>query len=329
MRAKLILSLLLALGPLSAWAAGGERVTTMSSPPITAGIWYPTAAPAPDEPNTPFRQALALGSAPEGDDLPMIILSHGDGGWMGGHADTALALAEAGYVAVALEHPGNNSEDESATPSKWLLSRPQDVSELIDFMLKDWSHADRIDPRKIGLYGFSAGGYTALVAAGATPDFGLAAKHCASIPNEFVCRIGLLDDTEPKILSDRVREVAGDPRIAAISVAAPGLGFAFSEADLASVKVPVQIWSGELDERVPHDTNGLHLAENLHVDVDMRLVENAGHFAFMAECNLSLKDSNRQIWDMICVDAPGFDRAAFHQDLNKSLIDFFDGALGR
>ncbi len=314
--------------PLPALAAGFERTAVPGSPDIDIGIWYPTATPAPAEANTPFRQALALDAPLEGTGLPLIVVSHGDGGWMGGHAHSALALAEAGYVVVAPEHPGNNSEDESATPGEWLVSRPADVTAVLDFMLSNWSGADRLDPGHVGVFGFSAGGYTGLVAAGATPDFAVAARHCADRPDEFVCRIGLLDGLE-ETTTRQIAAVAGDPRIGAVSVAAPGFGFAFDHAGLQAVTIPVQIWSGSVDDRVPHQTNGLHIAQSLPGGADTHVVADAGHFAFMAPCNPRLEEINPRIWDMVCVDADGFDRAAFHRSFNDTLIAFFDAALDR
>ena len=37
-------------------------------------------------------------------------------------------------------------------------------------MLASWPHHDALDPSRIGMFGFSAGGFTALVAIGGTPD---------------------------------------------------------------------------------------------------------------------------------------------------------------
>ena len=42
-----------------------------------------------------------------GEKLPLIVMSHGRRGWFGGHHDTAAALADAGFVVAALNHPGD------------------------------------------------------------------------------------------------------------------------------------------------------------------------------------------------------------------------------
>lgn len=328
---KLHLSILLAivLWPLQALAVGFERVTVDASPSIHMGIWFPSDSVAPEQANTPFRQALAINGEVTGNKLPLIVVSHGYGGWMGGHADAALELAKAGYVVVAPEHPGNNSEDESATTAQWLVSRPADITAVIDYMLSDWHAAKQLNSEYIGVYGFSAGGYTALVAAGAVPNFNQAVQHCQENPQEFTCEIGMLDGIEPERLAKDVATVARDPRIKAISLAAPGLSYMFDQATLAAVKIPVQLWSGAVDVRVPHETNGANLASYLPNVVETHVVEKAGHFSFLAECNPKLKEHNPRIWNMVCVDAEGFDRGAFHEELNSSLVKFFDRSLGR
>lgn len=147
------------------------------------------------------------------------------------------------------------------------------------------------------------------------------------MPEEFVCGIGLMDDIDPAALTEQFHSDAGDSRIAAISIAAPGIGFAFNRNTLEQVTIPVQIWSGMRDDRVPHDTNGANIAANLPEGADVRLVENAGHFAFLTECNPLLEDANPGIWKMVCVDPEGFDRAEFHRHMNSTIIDFFNTTL--
>jgi dienelactone hydrolase len=78
------------------------------------------------------------------------------------------ALADAGFVVAAINHPGDNGNDSSRRNalSVW-ASRPANMVRLLDFMLNDWTGRAAIDPAKIGFFGFSLGGYTGLVLAGA------------------------------------------------------------------------------------------------------------------------------------------------------------------
>jgi predicted dienelactone hydrolase len=47
-------------------------------------------------------------------------------------------------------------------------------------------------------------------------------------------------------------------------------------------------------------------------------VQGAEHFAFLRPCNGPVP---------ICMDPPGFDRAAFHEQFNKAVIEFFRSRL--
>ncbi len=308
-------------------ATGFSRVTPTPGQPLEIGIWYPSGAPSPAAPNTPFGQALAFDSEPVGNDLPLVILSHGNSGWMGSHADTALALAEAGYVAVAITHADDNVRNEGVSPTLWMVSRPAEVVASIDYVLQEWSGAEHVSAERIGVFGFSAGGYTALAAAGAVPDIDLAIQHCDSHPAEFLCVIGLVEEISNNNPVENLSEFSRDARIKAISIAAPAFGFAFDTEALAAVDVPVQIWSGSLDERVPDGSNGALIEAALSGESEVELVNGAGHFAFLAPCNPELESSNPQVWQMVCEDSPGFDRAAFHVSFNKKIVSFFDKAL--
>jgi predicted dienelactone hydrolase len=68
-------------------------------------------------------QVVAAGAPIVGEHLPLIVMSHGNGGFFGGHADTAQALAQAGFVVAALTHPGDNYKDQSRATA--MADRPR------------------------------------------------------------------------------------------------------------------------------------------------------------------------------------------------------------
>ena len=81
-----------------------------SGPALTSAVWSPCAAP-PQEIKFRFATIPAVQNCPVvGDRLPLIVLSHGSGGWFGAHRDTAAMLADAGCVVAAVNHPGDNKE---------------------------------------------------------------------------------------------------------------------------------------------------------------------------------------------------------------------------
>ena len=321
-------ALMLAAGGAGAVGFQSGTVPDPADKPLAIGIWYPSNGPVPSQPNTPFRQALSLDGAISGTRLPLVVISHGAGGWLGGHADMALALAEAGYVVVAVTHSGDNRDDETYPASRWMVDRPRHVARVLDYMLAGWSGHGRIDASRIGIFGFSAGAYTALVAIGGTPNLKTATAHCADNPAELVCQLGMTNDfTTPAVATRAASAWVHDRRIKAAVIAAVGFGFAFDAKGLAPVTIPVQLWAGSDDRRVPYASNTEIVRQSLPMPPDFHMVEGAGHFAFLPPCNPELETALPEVWAMVCVDAPGFDRLAFHRVFNKEIIDFFNKHL--
>lgn len=284
--------------------------------PIAAIIWYPTAAEARDIQLGPVA-IKAVPSAPVArSGLPMVIISHGTGAGSISHIDTAIALAQAGFVVVTPTHSGDNYQDESNVGKPaWLEDRSRHIVRTIDFMLGSWREASKIDKNKIGTFGFSAGATTALIAIGGEPDLGRLAPHCAKQP-EFACRLFPAPDAAMANPS-----WSHDPRISAAAIAAPGLGFLFGPDSLARVKTPVQIWAGTDDVIVPYASNTANVRALLPETTEYRQVQGAGHLSFLAPC------PEPSTIPAICTDKPGFDRTAFHAELNTALITFFRAKL--
>ncbi|WP_245297409.1 alpha/beta hydrolase family protein [Rhizobium oryziradicis] len=112
--------------------------------------------------------------------MPLVIISHGYGGWYFGHHDTAEALADSGFVVVAINHPYANYADMSRENGQAaLVNRSIDIDRTIDFILTAFPDSARIDPQRIGVYGFLQGGYIWLILAGANPDFSKLPPRCA------------------------------------------------------------------------------------------------------------------------------------------------------
>ena len=292
------------------------HVPDRSGPPLSVAVWYPTEAGARPALLGLTVQFVANDAPVAGTSLPLVIISHGSGGGPGSHADTALALASEGFVVAAPMHTGDNYADQSAvgTPD-WLVARTRHVPVVIDFLLTTWPDHARIDPSKIGMFGFSAGAFTALTTIGGTPDLALIAGHCATTP-EFVCRLWKpVGDDVPMAQS-----FSHDPRVKAAVIAAPGYGFTFVPNGLAKVTVPVQIWSGAMDNNVPTASNAAPVQAALGARADLRVVPGAGHFSFLVPCGLIGPP-------LLCRDAKGFDRKLFHASFNQEVVRFLQAKL--
>ena len=185
MHLRLATLLTFAAGP--ALATGFQFVeipSTADVPHIEAAVWYPSDAAVPDAPNTPFGQAVAMHAPVAGGDLPLVVVSHGDGGWFGGHADLARALAKAGMIAVALNHPGNSDGDETAPPSRWITERPRHLARVVEYMSSDWPDADLTKAVTCG--GVEARAINGASASAAASQSGCLASPQSRIPPEAV-----------------------------------------------------------------------------------------------------------------------------------------------
>jgi len=313
-------------------AAGFKQIVIQQTDQsdLTVGIWYPTAAPVPTEPNTPFGLSVALDAPVNDANGGLVLLSHGYGGWYAGHADTAIALADAGYIVAAPSHAGNTWSDMSSPIDKWALDRPRHMSRVIDHMLTSDALSEFVNPEKIGVYGFSAGGYTALSLLGGVPDFDHGKNHCQTYPTEFVCEQGMIDAMLDAKMNELPTSAWGaDKRISAAVISAPGWGFAYTKDSLANVDTPIQLWSGLLDESVPTDTNAAYLATQLPATPETHWIEKANHFAFMVvPCRDSFKQEDPAEYKVVCEDAEDFDRHNFHTLMHKDMVRFFDASLG-
>lgn len=329
-------TLLVLVGAIAAWAlANAERserpvgfaivrAQDGAGKPMVLALWYPTSGtPRP----TTLIGASLLDVAWEGPlsgkALPLVVISHGNGGGPGSHADLAMALASAGNVVAAPVHAGDNVEDSSGVGKTGFWSgRNAELLATVDFMLNRWPEHGRIDPARVGAFGFSAGGFTVLTAAGARPDMAAVARQCQTRP-EFVCEV--LRASNSGLLAPGAEMGEGgfrtDPRFRAIVVAAPGLGFTMANRQsLEGLRVPVQLWAGSADDRAPPASNAELIRAALPVPPEYHAVDKAGHLSFLAPCRLVRPA-------LLCSDPAGFDRAAFHAEMNRQVIAFFARSL--
>lgn len=284
------------------------------------GIFYPTKSQTyPTTLVGTIVLNVARDATVTGNNLPLVVFSHGNGGGVQSHADLALELANAGYIVAIPQHTGDNYSDQSAFGTEsWLSQRSDEYHATVDYMLNDWLNHQQIDPTRIGAFGFSAGGFTVLTAIGAQPDIGSIAKHCIESP-EFVC--DLLQQANSPLLNGNLPTkspvFSSDPRIKAAVLAAPGLVFTMAPDGLNNINIPVQLWYGNKDNNVPYTSNIQPILNALGSKVEFHSIVGAGHFSFLIPCGLfSLPQ--------FCSEQGDFDRKSFHTDMNASVIEFFE-----
>src|SRR5258706_9355949 len=110
-------------------------------------------------------------------------------GMASGLAWLGTALGAHGFVAVAVNHPGNNALEDRTVEgfSLWWL-RAVDLSAVIDAVLDDKTFGSQIDPARIGAAGHSAGGYTVIAVAGGISDPAQLQAFCRSPAADASCK---------------------------------------------------------------------------------------------------------------------------------------------
>ncbi len=296
--------------------AGFQRIDVPADgvlPPLKGAVWYPCAEPTSDLKLGSFVLNVTKDCLVTGERLPLVVISHGRTGSHIGHRDTAEALASAGFVVVAINHPGDNALDKGRTDDFGVfIERPTDVKRVIDFALGPWRGSAHIDARRIGIFGFSRGDYTALVALGARLSSSKLAKLCEGGARQNCNRLRM----EP------VPELVHDPRIKAAVIADP-FGGVLAADSFRDVHAPVQLWASERGGDGVKPQNVFAIASWLSEKPDFHSVPNSEHYDFIAPCPEELTKSAPEF----CADGPGFDRVAFHQEFNAAVLALFRAHL--
>src|SRR2546430_15432810 len=145
-------------------AVGVTEIAAKDGGPVT--LFYPSSSEEKPLKRGPFTLNFASQGAPLRGNGRLVVVSPGSGASPWVHSDLARALAEAGFVVATPEHRGDNYKDLSAAgPESW-KRRPAEVSRAIDAVGQDARFAPLLALDKVGLYGISAGGHTALTLAG-------------------------------------------------------------------------------------------------------------------------------------------------------------------
>lgn len=140
-------------------------------------IWYPAAAPEWNQQAGPQEERAA---APDAGPLPLIAFSHGSGGHRRSSTFLCIHLASHGYAVAAMDHSeviaanlagqGSTADmDPAARIDAIIAGRVPDLRFLLDFLLGGGVAGIEFDPARVGLVGYSFGGWTVLATAEAEP----------------------------------------------------------------------------------------------------------------------------------------------------------------
>jgi predicted dienelactone hydrolase len=210
------------------------------------------------------------------------------------------------------------------------------VKSTITSLLADPHWKGLIDSSRIGVAGFSAGGYTSLLIAGAKPRFNRFIGFCDRHPEDqevcgnaqrFKAEAARSGQTPEQVLDGMQGELArwgdtADPRVKAAFVMAP-LSLIFDDHGFDYVHIPLFLYYGQNDHVLLPDDNARHIRPMLKTLVAVKEVPEADHWVFLPPCSDALA---RDIGPL-CIDPPGVDRAKVHAQVNADALAFFRNTL--
>jgi predicted dienelactone hydrolase len=323
----------------TAYAATGLTTlpATETDGPVT--VYYPTTAPARAERFGPFTLAVAIDAGAVAGNGRLVVISHGSGGSPWVFAELAGALVEAGFVVALPEHRDDNwRHDGRPGPDSWKL-RPAEVSRAIDTLGRDARFAPLLALDRVGVYGMSAGGHTALTLAGGRWSEAGFRRHCeANLADDFNACVGLatrltggaFDGLKQAValgvirlrFRDETPQQHADARVAAVVAAVP-YAADFEMASFAAPAVPLGLVTAARDAwLVPRFHSDRVLAACAPCERIAELAE-AGHGAYLAPLPPGLTGL---VGDLLN-DPPGFDRAVL-AEVDRRIATFFVRHLG-
>lgn len=264
--------------------------------PLTVEVWYPATLPAGAVERTDYVMSMpgsaaakdgkahtislpgkALRDAPPatGKAYPLVIVSHGYPGSRYFLSYLSENLASKGYVVAAIDHTDSVFGEERAFPST-LLNRANDqlftVGAMIDLAAKQGSFLKGlVDAERVGVIGYSMGGYGALATAGA----GYSAKSMAhgAVPGGYFQTWEAGSEAYKARLRKEVKAVVAispwgnQPRMAS-----------WDDAGLAGIRIPTLFLAGDQDD-VSDFVQGIKPAfeKAVHSDRCLLVYENARH----------------------------------------------------
>lgn len=300
--------------------------------PVT--VFYPASGEEAPVKRGPFTVQVAHEGKPDKGNGRLVVMSHGSGGSAWTYADLARALVGAGFVVAMPLHRGDNYGDKSEIgPPSW-RRRPAEVSRAIDAVLRDARFATLVSKDRVGVYGMSAGGHTALTLAGGRWSPNRLARHCeAHIAEDFPSCVGLSSSLKGDLFDGMRKTVAlwviawrfsdaswqshADPRVRAIVAGVP-FAADFDMDSLAAPRVPLGlVIAGQDKWLAPRFHAGAVRAACKSCEIVAEL-PTAGHGALLSPMPPGLTGRLAELIN----DPPGFDRGAL-PEVDRKITAFF------
>lgn len=294
---------------------------------LDINVWYPSRRKPSKVRYGSCEFEVARNGLEAAGRFPLVLLSHDSPGTRFSHHETAAYLARAGFVAAAITHGEDNADNMPRLFTlRQLSGRVEQLRAALDVLVAHEEISRCIDPERVGVAGFGAGGTAALLLGGALPSARGWENYCPKAgPADSYCT----DWARPRMqrLAEALPLTASlaDTRVKAVAVAAPAYGMLFDKEGLQWLYPPLLLIRAGID--------GVN-RPSLHADAILRGLSAPPFFA-------DLKDVKAEAFMSACPPAshketlvpvggmPPEERSRALKRLNSLLGQFFLKTLGK
>ncbi len=216
---------------------------------------------------------LTLPQGVEAKNLPVVIFPHG-GPWLRdtwGFNPEVQFLANRGYAVLQMNFRGSVGYGKSFWEKgfkEWGRKMQDDITDGVKWLIA----RGIADPKRIGIYGGSYGGYAVLAGLAFTPELYTCGVECAGIPNLITLQLSMPPYWKPYL--EMLYEMVGDPEKDKELLTSTSPIF-----HVDKIKAPLLIAQGANDPRVPKAETDqmIEALKKGGVDVTYIVKENEGH----------------------------------------------------
>lgn len=287
--------------------------------PVVVEVWYPTPEKPQEEQLLPdlWIHPLEVRDAPlasRSTPYPLVLISHGHGGYRRDHTWLAERLVKAGFIVAAVDHYGNTRMMFRPEITIRFWERAKDISFALDRLLENPFFGSRIDRKRIGFAGYSLGGMTGLALAG-----GVAGPMEVVIQKNRFRLPGLSEEVLKKIDFTEASISHADPRISAFLLIAPA-NFVYQPEGLKGVKAPIGLVSAINDEVVAHKEHAYTIIQHV-VPFKLKVLKKGiSHYSFLNR----LSDFGKMMLpESVRKESPCCPREEIHKEVADFSVRFF------
>lgn len=313
----------------------GQREFTFNDTPrarnLKTFVWYPVDSKlktSPIEELGPFLPVMVAKDAPLvalPKTFPIVMISHGSGGsanrlfWLVEH------LVKNGFIAIAVNHPGNMIRDNSGDGMMRVWNRAPDLSFALDHVLKTSEFKNRLDVSRVGAVGHSAGGTTVLLLGGARlskAKFKSPIPNCAGTKDPFYKK--LCDQVKAADLNSYSKEAVEadytDPRVTAVVSLDPGFAESFDANSLKNMKAKTLVL---IADKVNEPENEIHSRDFLKLmpTPTSEVVPNSIHMTFLTACKTVRPEDDPEEKELC---AKNEDKLRIQKEVSEKTLAFFN-----